>query len=359
MEKYPVTKETSNASLPENYEVPDIEFHNIKEKPFSIHGLLWDDELGFVRLPKKIGETDEVLDLIQMNSGGRVIFSTDSQYVAIKVLYNDKCWFADHMTSVGACGFDLYEKVRSGRVDYQGSFMPIFKNTDGYCTTVNLHSKKQRNLIINFPMFAGVRDMYVGVIKGSTLDVGSKYKIEKPVVFYGSSITHGACASRPGISYPSMLSMKYDFEFLNMGFSGRCKGQKDTVEYLASLDMSVFVLDYDHNAPNEEHLKNTHYYVYETIRKAHPDIPIVMASRPTYDNKEFNGVKRREIINKSYLKAKENGDKNVYFVDGKVKFKDFYKSGYTVDGVHPTDVGFEVMTNAFIEQFEKFIRKIK
>ncbi len=353
----PITKETSNTSVPKDLDVQNIRFINIKEKHFKIHGLLWDDENGFIRMPQEIAATDKLENLNQMDTGGRVTFRTNSRYIAIKVLYNKSCWFAEGMSSVGACGFDLYEKTEKGKYIFLKSFLPINRNTEGYCTVVDLFKSKERNLIINFPIFAGVMDMYIGIDEKGTLQEGARYSHETPVVFYGSSITHGAFASRPGISYPSMLSMKYDFEYTNLGYSGACRGQKEIVEYISTLDMSVFVLDYDHNAPNVEHLEKTHYYVYETIRKAHPDIPIIMASRPTYDRGEYNEKKRRNIICSSYEKALQNGDNKVYFVDGRKKFKNFYRNGYVVDGTHPNDVGFEIMARAFSECFDDIYKQ--
>ena len=81
-----------------------------------------------------------------------------------------------------------------------------------------------------------------------------EYRIKKPVVYYGSSITQGGCASKPGSSYESILSRRFDCDYINLGFSGTAKGEDEIVDYIKGLEMSVFVMDYDHNAPTTEHL---------------------------------------------------------------------------------------------------------
>ena len=116
-------------------------------------------------------------------------------------------------------------------------------------------------------------------------------------------------------------------------------GEKAMAEHLASLDASAFVLDYDYNAPNAEHLQATHYPLYERIRSTHKDTPILFISKPDF---EYDGqsAKRRAVIIETYEKAKANGDKNVAFIDGETLFGTFGRDGCTVDTCHPNDLGF-------------------
>ena len=120
------------------------------------------------------------------------------------------------------------------------------------------------------------------------------------MVFYGHSITQGACATRPGNAYPSILSRKYGFDFINLGFSGSAKGEDAMAEYIASLDMGAFVYDYDHNAPNAEQLLKTHEKMFKTIRKAHPSMPIVIMSTTTNEPFINEVALRRAVIYKTY-----------------------------------------------------------
>ena len=117
------------------------------------------------------------------------------------------------------------------------------------------------------PLYGDVETVNLGLRAGATVSEHTPYKHNTPIVFYGSSITQGACASRPGRAYEAIISRKYDVNFTNLGFSGACRAEESIVDYLATLEMSAFVLDYDHNAPTLEHLKNTHHRLYEKIRE--------------------------------------------------------------------------------------------
>ncbi|MBQ9358132.1 MAG: hypothetical protein IJT95_01165, partial [Abditibacteriota bacterium] len=191
-------------------------------------------------------------------------------------------------------------------------------------------------------LYGGVKELYVGVQKGSTIKRAPDYKYEKPVVFYGSSITHGACASRNGCSYEALLSRSLDMNFLNLGFGGCALGEQAMAEYIAGLDMSVFVMDYDHNAPTEEHLRDTHYAFYRTVREKQPGVPIIMLSRPK-PNLWPDEKERRDIIKSTWKRARDEGDKNVYFIDGSTLVDAYAGDAWSVDRVHPNDYGFVSM----------------
>jgi lysophospholipase L1-like esterase len=109
---------------------------------------------------------------------------------------------------------------------------------------------------------------------------------------------------------------------------------------IARIPMSVFVYDYDHNAPNVKHLADTHAPFFRTIRQARPELPIIMVSRPDFDSNPAEGRVRREIIRTTYEQAKANGDKHVFFVDGETLFGEHDRDACTVDGCHPNDLGF-------------------
>ena len=170
------------------------------------------------------------------------------------------------------------------------------------------------------------------------------YLNEKPVVTYGSSITQGGCASRPGMSYQAILSRKLNCDYVNLGFSGSAKGEDEMIDYISNLDMSLFILDYDYNAPSCEHLKNTHEKLFKAVRKNHPDLPVIMMCRPKHilTGEE---CERRETIETTYKNALEKGDNNVYFIDG-AELTSLCGNEGTVDSCHPTDFGFNSMAEA-------------
>ena len=110
-------------------------------------------------------------------------------------------------------------------------------------------------------------------------------------------------------------------------------------EAIASLDLSCFVFDYDHNAPTPEYLQETHETFFKIIRHAQPELPVVFVSRPDFYGTPSDN-QRREIIRQTYQHAIADGDQNVYFIDGERLFGDFERDGCTVDRCHPNDVGF-------------------
>lgn len=347
--------------IPKEFEEYNIEYYNAKEKPFKIYGVFWDDEDGFIRIPKSVASSEGVGigDLYKMDAGGRLKFKTKSRFIALKAIYNSSHWFAPLMGQVGSCGFDLFAKNEGVGYDHVQTFIPMRNDGYGFQCVVDLYSEKERDLVVNFPIFAGVKELAIGICKGCKIKNGSEYYNKKPVVFYGSSITHGAYANRPGSNYPSILSERLNLNFINLGFSGACRAEKPVLDYINNIDMSAYILDYDYNARTEEYLEQTHYNAYKTIRDKHPNIPILMASRPNFDSPEYDSLKRRNIVKATFERAKKEGDKNVYFVDGKKEFSDFARTGCTVDYSHPNDAGFVRMANAFEKQIKKFYNELK
>ena len=166
----------------------------------------------------------------------------------------------------------------------------------------------------------------------------------------------GGCASRPGNAYPAILSRRLNVDHVNLGFSGGGRGEEPIADYIASLPMRVFVMDYDHNAPNAAHLFATHEPMFRKIREKQPDLPVVMMTATTMPRFSDDRAKRREIIRSTYLHAKEAGDENVYFVDGGALL-DPYSDYATVDGAHPNDYGFVVIADALEKILSEILKK--
>lgn len=330
----------------------DIVWHDANTEPFTLYGVFYDGEC-YRRMTDDVAKTvnDGVRELCKHTAGGRVCFSTDSDFVAI-TCKRPALWRMAHMTLVGSAGFDLYTRA-NGVLTHYGTFVPS-NETHGYSSIVKFPTKEKREILIHFPLYAGVTELSVGVAEGAALEKWGGYNREKPVVFYGSSITQGACASTPGGDYIGRVSRRFDTNYINLGFSGSAKGEDTMMEYIAGLDMSCFVYDYDQNVPDAAHLEKTHYAGYRKVRDAHPDMPIIMMSSPHYDKPMWEGSVRRDVIAASFARAKAEGDENVYFIDGKVTFPTFNADGCTVDTCHPNDLGFWRMSEAVIAEMKKF-----
>ena len=335
----------------------DISWYDPTNEPFKLYGVKFEDGL-YRRMPMEVAQTvnQGVADLSINTAGGRVCFATDSDCVAISYR-RPSLWKMPHMALAGSAGLNLYIR-KDGKLVYYGSFIPDYKTPEGYDSIVTFPNREMREIVIHMPLYCGVKTLSIGVQNDARVEKWNGYKRDdKPVVFYGSSITQGASATTPATDYVSVLSRRFDTDIWNLGFSGSAKGEQTMMDYIAGLDMSVFVYDYDHNAPTVEHLAATHYNGYRTVRDAQPDLPIIMCTRPGYGSlRDTSGPARRDVIAETYERALAEGDKNVYFVDGKKVYADFFCDGCTVDGSHPTDYGFFLMANAVGAELEKIFK---
>ena len=327
---------------------PDVVFYDAQEKKFQIFGVFKENG-KYRRMPQAIAETasEGSAMLHHHTAGGRICFKTDSPYVAIHAKMNG-IWRMPHFTLAGTAGFDMYVDGK-----YHATFMPSVKMVDGFTSVKELPGEGLREILINFPLYSGVTDLYIGLAEGSLTEPWNPYGDRRPVVFYGSSITQGGCAARPGNSYPAVLSQRYCFDYVNLGFSGRAKGEPGMADYIASLPMSLFIYDYDCNAPSPQHLRKTHKAMFDTIRAKQPEVPIVIMTAPNLCHKDYDS--RFAVIYETYKTAVDNGDKNVYFIDGRDMVYAHDANMMTVDGVHPTDFGFWCMAEAI----EKVLKEMK
>ena len=337
----------------------EIKWYSAQEKPFDLYGFdgSTPDFLSS-RIPADTAAqiSEGVLGFSGFAAGGRVRFWTDSRVIAIRASYGE----AYHPTSLNAClvhGFDLYTASEDGRETYAHTYRPNKNILDNDVFEAEYKTRRPGGAYytLNFPYYSEVKSLFIGLDEGCTLRAGLPYVNEKPVIFYGSSITHGAAACRPGNSYQSFLSQWLNMNYVNLGFAGRAKGEEAAARYIAGRDMQAFVLDYDHNAPDAEHLERTHYPFYEIVRKAQPDLPIVMITKPDFFMSPEASAVRREIIRASYNKARAAGDENVYFVDGETFFEGEMYESCTIDGCHPNDIGFHRMAKKLRGLMEKLM----
>lgn len=344
-----ISKIDRNFKIEANIGEADAVFLDVREAPFDLYGLYSPSEPGaFRRLPDEIGKNvnEGVASLYLYTAGGRVRFCTDSRYVAIKAIM-PSVNHMPHMPLSGSSGFDLFlEDPRFGSSVFVKNFTPAVGTKDGFEGKVDFGERKMRWFTLNFPTYNGVLGLWIGLQKDAQVGHGQKYLDVPPVVYYGSSITQGGCSARPGTAYQAIVSRRLNLDFINLGFSGSGKGEELIVDYMAGMEMSAFVSDYDHNAPNPEHLEATHRRVYERVRAAHPDIPYLILSKPDFGYSGFDSVRRRNVIFDTYRYATEQGDKNVYFIDGESLFRGPNHELCTVDGCHPTDMGFSLMADA-------------
>lgn len=331
-----ISKIDKNFEIKTDIEKDDIKFYNVEETPFRVYGV-FKEKGKYRRMPENIAKrvSAGVYQLHTNTAGGRVRFATDSPYVAIHAEM-ESMGKRPPFAFTGSAGFDLYVDD-----NYVKTFVPPFDMEVGYDSIVQFETNELREITINFPLYSDVKELYIGLKENSSIKEAMPYKNTKPVVYYGSSITQGGCASRPGMSYESIISRKFNYDFINLGFSGKAKAEDEMIDYIKNLEMSLFVYDYDHNAPTPEHLLKTHEKMFKAIRNEHPHIPVIIMSRPKFNLTEEE-IMRLSIIETTYKNAVASGDKNVYLLDGK-SLTELCGNEGTVDGCHPTDFGFASM----------------
>lgn len=324
---------------------------------FLLTGLLEDGLKStppkYVRMPSEIAATVNtgVSELYSNTAGGKLRITTDSEAIAIRVKWTNRTSFS-HMPLTGTSGFDLFVD-KDGASRYAKTFIPPYNSPHGYEGEYRFGTKEMRSLQINFPLYNSVDEIYIGLDEDASILAPNPFNYGLPIVYYGSSITQGGCASKPSSSYQAMISRWLNVDHVNLGFSGSAHAEKEMAEYIADIPMLLFVMDYDFNAPTAEYLEKTHYPFYKVIREKNPTLPIICVTAYAP-----NEPRRKEIIEASVKCAMAEGDKNIYFVDGNTFFPKDAVDNCTVDGVHPNDLGFYFMAKKLLPVIEEVLSKL-
>ena len=329
-----------------------MQAYNYKDAPIKIFGAKLNENGRLVRMDEKVARTVNDYTGVRVFSGAgvRIRFKTNSKIIKLraKVESNTVDWA---IPLSGSCGIDVFEEDKR---------IKIFNAKDyGVLEFEDTLEKSDRmsNITLMMPRNEPIVDLEISIEDGAVIAEPDPYKYEKPIVFYGSSITEGGAASTVGKCYTSIVTRWLDSDYINLGISGNAKGESTMANYIKSLDMSIFVMDYDHNAPTPEHLEATHEPFFKIIREANPTLPIVMMSKPDFDSDAEESKQRRDIIKSTYNNAIKNGDKNVYFIDGETFFGDTERSICTIEGCHPTDLGFMRMAERIYPVLKSILEK--
>ena len=338
-----------NLAVCQQFSVTDCIFHDVTDAPFRLYGLCGHEKgSAFRRVPEVIAQAsgEKISRLSTRTAGGRVRFTTNSEYIAIQCEMPSVTHFS-HMSLLGTSGFDMYV-TQNGISTFAKSFVPPYNMTDGYASIHHFGTRALREITIYFPSYNNVDALYIGL--EATAEIGShrEYTHQKPLVFYGSSITQGACASRSGNAYPALISQRLDWDYINLGFSGTPMGADAMVNYISGLSMGAFIYDFDYKAQSIEYLENTHASVFRRIRQAQPELPVIIVSAA--DAPVLTDIEAyRQVAYRTYLQALSEGDKYVQFIDGSLLYAGA-EDVCRVDLVHPSDLGVFRTAEAIIDR---------
>ncbi len=285
--------------------------------------------------------------------GGAIRFRTDSPKVVLRTQFTTD-EEGDSQPRKCLYGFDAYVR-RGGKRQFVKTLWGL-RDELSFEDGVTTQTEELREWTFYFPMRNHFEKLEVGVAKDARILSPRPHKLKHPVLFYGSSVVEGGCASRPGMSYPLQIGRMLDVEVVNWGLGGSGRGELAVARAIGQLQLSAFVYGYDFNSPTPEHLKKTHWPFFKMVRKHHPTIPIIMTSEPKYHGSPTYFGKRAAIIEQTYRKARARGDRNVWFIHGKTMFPKDRWTDCTADTLHPNDWGFQLMAEAVGGELRKVLK---
>lgn len=297
----------------------------------------------YERLPDSLQHISRkpLWDLGRNSAGLAVRFRSNSTSIAARWEVRDNRSM-NHMTPTGIKGLDLY-CLQDGKWIFAGSGRPQGKINKA--TIVKNMLPQEREYLLYLSLYDGVTSLAIGVdslseILQPAVDLPRR---EKPIVFYGTSILQGGCASRPGMAHTNILERRLNRECINLGFSGNALLDLEIAHLMASVDASMFVLDFVPNATVEQ-MKERADEFYSIIRRKHPHTPILFIEDPIFTHSPFDTriakeVKdKNETLNAIFQSLKQRGEKNIYFLSSRDIIG--HDGEATVDGIHFTDLGF-------------------
>ena len=314
----------------------------------------------YERLPDSLKNISRApLWSLSRNSAGMAIrFRSNSTTIAAKweTLIN---FHMNHMTDTGAKGLDLYCLQKNGEWRFVNSGRPGGKTNQA--TIIANMRPEEREYMLYLPLYDGLVSLSIGVDSLATIDQPLiDYPIrKKPVVFYGTSILQGGCASRPGMAHTNIISRRLNRECINLGFSGNALLDLEVAKVIAEVDASVFVLDFVPNASVEQ-MKERMETFYHIIRSKHPATPVVFIEDPIFTHSCFDKKVAREVKAKNetiaaiFQSMKKKGEKNIYLLSSKDIIG--HDGEATVDGIHFTDLGFMRYAEVLYPLIKKHIR---
>jgi lysophospholipase L1-like esterase len=355
----PIEREPSVAAAAS---LPDLRWHSPKETPFHVAGFGWfAQDKVYRRMPLEppAALPSAVDGLAWSTAGGQIRFQTDSGRLVVRVRLAGLANMV-HMPATGQCGFDCYIGPH-GRLRYQATTTYDLKKQEYEVRLFTLPPGRMRNIVLNFPLYQGVQEVLVGLDPDARVLPPPPYDSLRRVVIYGTSITQGGCASRPGMAYTNILSRRFNLEFINLGFSGNGKGEPEVARAIATIEApACFVLDYEANAGDVATLERTMPTFIRILREAHPDVPILVLSKIRYasETQDPKAADRRLACRDCQRgiveEFRQGGDRLVFFHDGSDLLGEDWEE-CTVDGVHPTDLGFLRMANGLAPVLEKVL----
>ncbi len=338
-----------------------ILYHDVRT--LGVEGQAWSDlESPYNRLPRKAkgAVRQRIWELAGDTSGLCVRFTTNAQEIRARWSLRSDSLAMQHMPATGVSGLDLYVKTEGGRWHWLGTGVP-----ESQTTTAKIAeglSAGERDYLLYLPLYNGVTSLEIGIPKSASLRKTEPRPAAtaKPIVFYGTSITQGGCASRPGMTYAAILGRRFDRPIVNLGFSSNGTMDLELAALITEIDAAAIVVDCVPNMTPEMVAQRTPPFV-KRVRETRPTTPILLVEDRTFADaflvpaKQTQHSAARSALRAAYESLVAGGDQNIGYLPGDKLLADDGED--TVDGSHVTDLGFVHLSNAMRPALEKLWKK--
>ncbi|SNZ02010.1 SGNH/GDSL hydrolase family protein [Flagellimonas pacifica] len=344
----------------------------INDSKHVIEGQAWPNGVAeyYSRLPERVANTlsKGVYNLGRQSAGLMIRFNTNSAKITVRYTVSRKGGFGmNHMPATGVSGVDLYTFDEHGKEIWCAAERK-FSDTIIYDYKNLGATKTFREYRLYLPLYNQITHLEVGVESKSDFDF-LPVREKKPIVVYGTSITQGACASRPGMAWTAQLGRALDLPLINLGFSGSGRLELPMIDLIAEIDAKVYILDCMPNLTqvtwenlgieNEGAFKERVLKAVNRLRSKKGSIPILLVEHAGYSDEYVSGSQkdRFQKVNKLqyqvYVQLKRQGVENLHYMK---KEEIGLKMDDTVDGVHPTDLGMWHYAQAYVSKLQSLLK---
>ncbi len=336
---------------------PELEWSDASS--LSVEGRGFEDlERPYDRLPVRAREIvrKPVWDLSRHSAGITVRFRTDSPRIHVRYRLTSDRLAMPHMPATGVSGVDLYAKDDAGAWRWASVVKPGARDVDAALATGLAANVREYTLYL--PLYNGVESLSLGVLKGKKLEA-LPARTTKPIVYYGTSIAHGACASRPGMAFPSIMGRRLEWPVINLGFSGNGRMEVELAKLMGEIDAALFVVDCLPNMNAKQVTERTEPFVH-ALRAARPRCRVLLVEDRSFANTRFMpGLRRRHDANRKALREqferlRSSGSKGISYFEGERLIGDDGEG--STDGSHPNDLGMMRYADALTPVVAKLVR---
>jgi hypothetical protein len=336
-----------------------LEWHDVTK--WGVEGRILPDQKRsqcFDRLPASAEKTvtPAVWKLSRDSAGMMVRFKTDATAISVHYKLRKSALALPHMPATGVSGVDLYARDPQGK----WRWVMVTKPAEQEVKTEIIKglAAGEREYAAYLPLYNGVEFLSIGVPKGSRF--AGLTPREKPLIFYGTSITHGACASRPGMVHTAILGRRFDMPVVNLGFSGNGRMDAAVGDFLAQVDAAAYVIDCLPNMGPAD-VKAKCIPLVKQLRKAQPETPIILVEdrRNTTSwivpERDKHHSENHAALKKAYATLQKEGVKNLFYIEGDHLYGD--DGDGATDGSHASDLGFMRQADVFEPVIREALKK--